>query len=227
MLTILKNIMEVYQPQPARKGRRSAVLIPLIKRDGEWHVIYEERSKLVPQSGDASFPGGGIKLNESPEQAAVRETMEELNLKEEQIDVYGEMDYLANEGDIIYSFVGEIKGLSFEEIVANEEIESLFTIPLQHLIEKDPIFFNIDAKLEFPDNFPFGRISYAKEFQSRAKSQTIPYYPISDYLLWGFTAELTYRFSELLRTFGYSIEGGEESIGKRPQKDNDIGTSLQ
>ncbi len=45
--------------------KESAVLIPLIKVDGEWHILYEVRSQLVSQAGDSSFPGGKVEPGET------------------------------------------------------------------------------------------------------------------------------------------------------------------
>lgn len=220
MLPILKNIMKVYQPEPTNKQRRSSVLIPLMEIDGEWHVVYEVRSGIVSQAGDASFPGGRIELNESPKDAAVRETTEELNIDENNIEVYGEMDYIANDFTIIYCYVGEIKGIAFEDIEPNEEVEMLFTIPLKKLIEEDPVLFEVSSEDTFPDDFPFERITYGKEFKFGSRNRTVPYYPNENYFLWGMTANLTYHFVDILRTFGYSIDGEVENIGEEPKEDN-------
>ena len=70
---------------------RSAVLLPLIRVAGEWHVLFEQRStKLTKQPGDISFPGGHIDREDaSPMAAAVRETAEELLIDPRQIHVLG------------------------------------------------------------------------------------------------------------------------------------------
>ena len=61
---------------------RSAVLIPLIQVDGEWHILFEVRSLTMrKQPGDISFPGGRIdKTDPTPLAAALRETYEELGI---------------------------------------------------------------------------------------------------------------------------------------------------
>ena len=61
---------------------RSAVLIPLVQVDGEWHILFEVRSfTMRKQPGDISFPGGRIDSTDpSPLAAALRETYEELGV---------------------------------------------------------------------------------------------------------------------------------------------------
>ncbi len=43
-----------------------------------------------------SFPGGQVEENESFKEAAIRETIEELNILEENIEVIGELDYVVS-----------------------------------------------------------------------------------------------------------------------------------
>ena len=38
----------------------SAVLIPLVKIDGEYNLIFQKRAANIRQGGDICFPGGGF-----------------------------------------------------------------------------------------------------------------------------------------------------------------------
>ncbi|HLR91717.1 MAG TPA: CoA pyrophosphatase [Atopostipes sp.] len=119
----IKRSIKDYEPKIYGNTRNSSVLLPLIRRNGELHVLYEVRSKLVSQAGDSSFPGGRVEKGETYQQAAVRETMEELNLARDQIQVMGEIDYIVGSHMTIYCFVGELVNVKFEEIEPNEEVE--------------------------------------------------------------------------------------------------------
>ncbi|NEU34154.1 CoA pyrophosphatase, partial [bacterium LRH843] len=57
-----------------------AVLVPLVQKQDELHVLFEVRAHhLRRQPGEICFPGGKIEPNDStPQDAAVRETTEEL-----------------------------------------------------------------------------------------------------------------------------------------------------
>lgn len=59
----------------------------------QWQVLYQVRSESISQPGEVSFPGGGVEEGETPQQAAVREAVEELNIQSEQIDILGEIDF--------------------------------------------------------------------------------------------------------------------------------------
>ncbi len=60
----------------------AAVLIPLLRQDGEWHLLYTRRTDQVEShKGQVSFPGGACDDGETtPEQTALREAQEEIGL---------------------------------------------------------------------------------------------------------------------------------------------------
>lgn len=81
------------------KIRRAAVLVPLIQKGGEYHVVFEVRAgSLKTQPGEICFPGGAVERGETPKQAAVRETMEELLINRCQIRVIAPLDVLEAPG---------------------------------------------------------------------------------------------------------------------------------
>src|SRR5690554_1903096 len=87
---------------------RSAVLIPLVHMNGEWHILFEVRSLTMrKQPGDISFPGGRIESTDSsPLAAAIRETYEELGVNPKDIQVLGEISpYIMSPSFVIYPFV--------------------------------------------------------------------------------------------------------------------------
>ena len=62
--------------------RCAAVLVPLLRVDGEWHLLYTRRTDRVEShKGQVSFPGGACDEGETtPEQTALREADEEIGL---------------------------------------------------------------------------------------------------------------------------------------------------
>lgn len=75
---------DLHQSQPLFIGEetafKAAVLVPLVQVDGEWHVLFEVRSLTMrKQPGDISFPGGKLDGGETAQEAALRETYEELD----------------------------------------------------------------------------------------------------------------------------------------------------
>src|SRR6478672_11446403 len=73
-----------------------AVMIPLIQKDSKVHVLFEVRSlELRSQPGEICFPGGKMDKQDRDERAAaIRETVEELGIKSEQISGVFPIDYM-------------------------------------------------------------------------------------------------------------------------------------
>lgn len=92
------------------------------------------RSEHISQPGDISFPGGRVEDGETFQEAAIRETCEELNLVPNQIDIWGEIGYLIHQGRTIHCFVGKIKIENWEYIHPNEEVYRLFTVEVDTLL---------------------------------------------------------------------------------------------
>lgn len=179
----------------------SAVILPLVKIDGKMCVIFEKRSQdLMHQPGEISFPGGKLELTDpTPEVGAVRETCEELGLKPENIEVIAPLDIVVSPFNmIVYPFVAYID--DYNNVQANpDEVEEAFCVPLDFLINNNPVkhkmWFNVDAKEDFPfdliplgKNYPFRRISYPQLFWIWDK-----------HVIWGLTARILNHFITLLR----------------------------
>ena len=61
------------------KDKVSAVMIPLIKKNDGYHILFEVRSnKLSQQPGEICFPGGRREHDETSMETSIRETCEEL-----------------------------------------------------------------------------------------------------------------------------------------------------
>ena len=104
---------QLAKPQPLFLGEetafRSAVLIPLVEKEGEWHVLFEVRALTMrKQPGDLSFPGGKIdETDASPLAAALRETHEELGVDQQSIQILGKLSpYVVSPAFVVYPFIG-------------------------------------------------------------------------------------------------------------------------
>jgi len=73
-------------------SRPAAVLLPLFREDGEWHLLFIRRAEnaLDRHSGQVAFPGGRLEPNDPhPAGAALREAQEEIGLDVQRVELLG------------------------------------------------------------------------------------------------------------------------------------------
>ena len=203
----IKDFFTKYEARPLFNIRESSVLIPFIKgKDGEWHLLYQVRSQHVSQAGDSSFPGGRIEEGESSEEAAIRETIEELQIERDQLHILGEFDYIVGNNAIIHAYIGLIDGLDIEEIHPDPaEVEQVYSLPLSYLLQEEPERYRMSFAHHLDPDFPRERLQYAHEARYSSREEIL-YYPLEDYFLWGYTASLTYRLVQVLKEMGFPRE---------------------
>lgn len=196
----IKAKVQEIKPMPIDVKNRFSVMIPLIKRNGEIHLLFEERAfTLRNQPGEISFPGGRIEEGEGPRDAALRETSEELLISEDEIEIYSEGDFVVNPyAAIIHSFIGEIKR-DFDKISpSRDEVEKVFTIPLSYFLETKPRSYKIDLKVERNEDFPYHLIPNGVNYKFRRGREEVLFYEYDGKIIWGFTAKMARRFVEKL-----------------------------
>lgn len=194
----MREKIGAYQPQPLGVKRGYAVLLPLVWAEEGWQVLYQVRSELVSQPGEVSFPGGRVEARESYQEAAIRETVEELNVSADRIEILGELDYLVLGKSMIRCFVGILQG-DWTDIVPNEEVVKLFTLPLAELAQEEPTYYQLDSIIDPESNFPFERIRGGKEYPFSHHQRLVPFYEGLPENIWGMTAQFTQRFVEMIK----------------------------
>ena len=72
----------------------SAVLLPLYYKQGEYYVLFTERTETVKyHKGQISFPGGGYEKDDKTLlDTALRECTEEIGLAADEVEVLGELE---------------------------------------------------------------------------------------------------------------------------------------
>ncbi len=81
---------------PFPDARHSAVLVVLHDGpEGVEALVTRRAGHLRHHRGEVSFPGGRMEPGETPEQAAVREACEEVNLDPAEVTLHGELDHLS------------------------------------------------------------------------------------------------------------------------------------
>lgn len=115
----------------------SAVLIPLVCKDGELHVLLTERTQEVrSHKGQVCFPGGSVHPeDESLLATALREAWEETGVDPADVEVIGEIDdnVVSSTGYVITPFVGFVPyPYPFTPNVS--ETREIFFVPLSVLM---------------------------------------------------------------------------------------------
>lgn len=197
----IKSILENYKSEPVEVDDKFSVLIPLIEVEDEVHILYEVRSKkLNNQPGEISFPGGRIENEEEPIEAAVRETMEELLIEKDDIEVISEGDFLVNPySAIIYSTIGRLNVDPKTINPSKDEVDSIFCVPLKFFVENEPDIYELDLNVKSSDNFPYELIPNQRNYKFKRGRDKVHFYKYKDKIIWGFTAKLTYEFIKKLK----------------------------
>jgi 8-oxo-dGTP pyrophosphatase MutT (NUDIX family) len=127
--------------------RDAAVLVPVVDHGDEATVILTKRAeKLRNHSGQVAFPGGRIDpIDPTPEHAALRETMEEIGLDADHIEIIGRIpDYVAGSGYRIAPVLGIVRP-GFQLTINEHEVDAAFEVPLRFLM--DPANHRRDSRM--------------------------------------------------------------------------------
>ena len=160
----IRRALAGYEPSLARRDRERHASVALVLREGDERsaeILFIERAEKEgdPWSGHMAFPGGRVDLPaESPEQAAVRETLEEVGLSLEGAERLGRLDDLEGSragrspGMVISAFVYHLRQPG-ELVKQTSEVREAFWVPVRHLTEPDRQVrraFHGTGSFEFP-----------------------------------------------------------------------------
>ncbi len=197
----IKSKIKYRDKKPLGIKETYSVLIPVIKIDDQLNLLFEMRSEdLGTQPGEISFPGGKIEDGETPKEAALRETMEELRIPKGKIKIIGDLDYLISPYNVlIYSYAGfldikDLKYINFNE----EEVQEVIKVPLSFFNEEEPDIYKKKFEIILEDDFPYHLIPNGKNYSWREGEYPIYFYEYEGYTIWGFTARLTRNFMEII-----------------------------
>jgi 8-oxo-dGTP pyrophosphatase MutT (NUDIX family) len=174
---------EVLSPT-GESPRPAAVLIPLLRQDEEWRILFTRRTDhLAEHSGQVAFPGGRSEPGDaSPEETALREAQEEIGLHPEKVRILGRTDsFITITNYCVTPVVGLIEW-PFKVRLDQTEVSRVFTIPLAWLEDRRN-YEILERKL--PDPYPPVGVIYFK--------------PYEEEILWGVSAQIMLNFLEILK----------------------------
>ncbi len=175
--------------------RQAAVLVPLIKTENGGEIILERRAfHLKRQPGEICLPGGGIQKtdgvpSERPEEAAVRETMEELLVDREQIGTLTVLPVqMGPDGADIYPYVATLS--EYRDTFSKEEVAEVIRVPASFFRNTEPEAYAVDLITVPREGFPYERIPGGRNYPFRKKEQWIYFYEYEGITIWGLTARI-------------------------------------
>lgn len=196
------NKFDNYKPyiNGFKSMKKASVLIPLVKYGDSYSILFELRSKKMNhQPGEISFPGGKIEKGESPKEACIRETCEEIGTVEDNIEIISPLDlYVSHANLIIHPYLGIIKDVNNLNI--NEaEVDHVFLVPIDYLLEYDASYYTNDVKVIPNSNFPYEKIPNKEKYNFDIGEYPVWFYEYNDYVIWGITAKILENFLQFIK----------------------------
>ena len=205
---------------PGIQGRHryfnSAVIIPLLWQQSEYHLLFQVRAKEIRQGDEICFPGGAFDadLDESFTETALRETEEELGLDRSQVEVIGRLDTLVVPmGTAIEPHLGLLNVTDLSELRPDpREVARIFTLPVSYFREHDPEVYSVRVEVHpvhVDDHgqervlLPAAKLGLPERYHAPwgGKEMPIFVYQTQEGVIWGMTAELLRDLTRYLRLF--------------------------
>ncbi len=180
-----------------------SVLVPVIKKDEGLYLLYERRARhMARQPGEVCFPGGELEEGEDTEACALRETWEEIGIGSDRIKIICQLDTIYTYSNFaMFCYLGLIEHEALCDMKLNrDEVEEVFLVSVDDLMEKDPDIYWTDIIPHPPDNFPYETVTGGDAYNWRQGRVPVPVYQEFDgNVIWGLTARITKRFIDSVK----------------------------
>lgn len=175
----------------------AAVLIPMLKKDGDWHVLLTRRnSDLHEHSGQVAFPGGRADPEDAtPIDTALRETYEEVGVKPIDVKVLGRLKQMRTITNYnVTPIVGRIPW-PYRLRLSADEVSRAFIVPIKWLTNPA----NHEIKLHsLPGPYDPIPVLYFRPYDGE--------------VLWGVSARFMMLLLDILQPNGATIQDANLSI---------------
>jgi 8-oxo-dGTP pyrophosphatase MutT (NUDIX family) len=168
--------------------RPAAVLVPILRSESGLELLFTVRGqRLTHHAGQIAFPGGGLEPGESPEEAALRETREEIGLEVPMEAVLGRLDDHPSPARFIATPV--VAWVAWPQPLEPNpsEVAEVFSVPLADLAAIVPTW---------------------EERTMQEYRRRIHFYTWGERLIWGFTGNLVKELLGLLDDGESQVEAG-------------------
>ena len=183
---IIKEVLSARSPKriPDEKSSyiHAAVLFPIFSANGEYKVLFTQRThKVENHKGQISFPGGGVEEQDgSLEETALREAHEEIGLLGKDVEILGQLDDTTTvvSNFVVHPFVGLIP-YPYDFEINPLEVKRIIEVPFRVFLSDDPKYKR--------DRAEFEGVTYPP-----------PAYVYKGDLIWGATARIIEEFMAIL-----------------------------
>lgn len=169
-----------HEPVPSAAGEReAAVLVPVVERNGEPHLLFIKRADhLGEHAGQMSFPGGGREPSDETLLAtALREADEEVGMNADGVEVIGRLDDIGTVSSYsVRPFVARVPDQTW--IPDEREVAEVVLLPLSELTALS------NYESERRDHPHYGDIR-------------LHFFRVDGYTVWGATGRMLVQFLEL------------------------------
>jgi 8-oxo-dGTP pyrophosphatase MutT (NUDIX family) len=156
------------------------VLVPIVTWPERMTVLLTQRTAhLADHAGQISFPGGRLEPQDSgPEEAALRETEEEVGLPRDQIELIGRLDtYETSTGYEVVPVVGLVRP-PYVLLPDPHEVADVFEVPLAFILD------------------PANHHRRSREWQGGTRQFFV--LPYEERYIWGATAGMLVNLAQVL-----------------------------
>ncbi|MBN2658081.1 MAG: CoA pyrophosphatase [Spirochaetales bacterium] len=214
---LIKKILNALPEKPGIMDSsgypRSAVLAAIYEKSGEPHLIFQKRNSNIRQGGEICFPGGRYEkeTDRNMIETAVRETMEEMGVSRDRIEVLGQTDTLvASMGAVVHCFLGEMKIKDLSELNFNrDEVEKVFSVPLKWFMKHPPEEYTVQVEIKprYRDAsgneiilLPVEELGLPDRYRESwgHNNRKIYVWRVEGETIWGMTAQMTRHITGLL-----------------------------
>ena len=174
--------------------KEASVMVPFLDQTSEPYILFEVRQRSIPQGGDICFPGGQKEADETAQATAIRETCEELLIRQEQLHDVTPLFTLPGPGGIaVHAFRCHLA--DYHHTYGTSEIESVFTMPLSWFQIHEPSALEVQMEMKPEDQAAIRKLIHRSDYAFRPQIKVMRFYNTDHGVIWGLTAEILYRIT--------------------------------
>ncbi|KAK6733173.1 hypothetical protein RB195_017125 [Necator americanus] len=189
-----------WHPRLAAAESKMSVLVPLLEVNSRASVLFTKRSiHLKSHRGEVCFPGGKMEKEETAEEAALRETQEEIGVDPKSVAVWGRLKPVLTRTltDTVVPVVGCMEQQALNpKLVNKKEVQTLFSVPLEELCHtaRYTHFSSKIADYTIP-------VYFSKEFtvHSHNEGEFLP----AEFRIWGLSAIMLHQLLTIMEPKKY------------------------